>query len=92
MRCVIGGSEWSGQPIRSDGLGPDQCRTIEHDGAVLVRDRRPKLRQRFVLPRRENLDLGRDLVAWPHRRLEVPIDVEKDASRRRQIFGDQGVQ
>ena len=39
-----------------------------------------------------NLDLGRDLVARPHRRPEAPVDVQEDAARAREILGDHGVE
>jgi Sigma-70, region 4 len=53
----------------SQSFGPNERRSVEHDRAVLVRDRRAQLRQRLVLAGLEHLDLGRDLVAGPDRGL-----------------------
>ena len=49
-------------------------------------------RDRLVVARLEHLDLGGDLVAGPHRRLEAPVDVQEHAARAGQVLGDDRVQ
>ena len=70
---------------------PHERRSVEDD-RFLVHDRRPEPGERLVLPHLDHLDLGGDLVAGPHRRLEAPVDVQEHASRPGQVLGHDRVQ
>jgi hypothetical protein len=58
----------------------DEGGAVEHDGAVLVGDRRPQPADGLVLPHLEDLGLGGDLVARLDRSTEAPVDLEEDAA------------
>ena len=78
--------------LLAERFTPDERRTVEDDGAVLIGDRRAEACDRLVRAGLEHLDLGGDLIAGVHWRREVPLDVEKDAARSGEILRDDRVE
>src|SRR4051794_1803130 len=70
----------------------DEGFTVQTEDAVLVRDGRLEADNRLVLADGEDFDFTGDRVADADGVAEVPVDIEEDTPRPRQIVRDDGVE